>query len=682
MIDELLPQLDQMPPLDLEAATLETLHGLSLAQAQESFWLKARSENMKNTLIARLAIQVSEYYSQTLEFANRTPAIRSEWIHHFTCKKYHFRAAAQYRAAMDCLDKGKYGDEIGHLKDSLEAVNIALVNSKYVSESVLADLKELHTRVKTDLAGAEKDNDMIYLQSVPTSSSLPAITPIDMAKALIPEEVSSPLDYLTKRHIQPLFADIMPYTVYEASNAYSEKLSEYVHKNLISKIETMTVNMHAALQGMNLPGSLEAVEKPMGVPQSLILHSDEIRTKGGVNLLRGTLNDIQKLFRECRHLLEEGKEMLAYEEEEDTMMRNKQGTDRWVREPSRQAGAELWKAEESYRVYLETSESVDRGVREKFHKVEKYLDILCDDPKNLASYIPNSAVVQVDPYLEYNIQELREALLQTRGIEDQRQKYISGLMYTVANTDMLPEIIKAYNEIIQGTQGHTHVDAAKFEPIYTKQVSKLQTESSGWLEQQEAAQKTILKKIEELNEQFLEIKDNDNTTIQRENAIQNLEVAYFKFGEIVRNLDEGRTFYNSLIERLRSFIDQCKEFVYQRRIEGRELENSIEESFSQMRISKQSPVAVPEAPVEKQATSPLPDHDGNNGLPPPPLAAPQARHPALLSRVWQPSDNIKFGSPQSSSSGGSAQPGPGGPGGSSTWQPGYGIKFSGGSAQK
>lgn len=668
--DELLPQMDQPPPLDLDAATIETLQYICLAQAQEAFWVKAKLDNLKNTLVSRLAIQVSEFYAQALDYAGRSTAIRTEWIHHLTCKRYHFKAAAHYRASLDCLDKGKYGEEVGHLRIALEASKTALANSKYVSPSVIADANELNNRVKTDLAGAEKDNDLIYLQSVPTSASLPPIPASSMVKAATPDVFLDPLQFLQNVNSKPLFNDILPYTIYEASNAYSEKINEYVQRNIISKIEELTVNMHASLQQLNLPGSLEAVEKPMGVPQSLLLHSDEIRTKGGVNLLRGTINDIQKLYRESVHLLEEGKQILVYEENEDTMMRNRQGTARWTRAPSKQAGSDLWASLSNFENYLKSSEASDRMVRDKFHKIERYLEIMCEGRHKLETYIPNSTVVNVDPYLEYSIQELREALLKTRGIEYQRQKYINNLMYTVANIGTLPEIISEYQNNIKGKHGH--VDASRFESVYTKHVTALQREHTGWLEEQTQEQEQLLAKITELNQQFLEIRDNDEGSIERENSIQNLEVAYFKFAEIVQNLDEGRKFYNSLMEQLVLFVDQCKEFVYQRRIEGRELESTISDSFSQLSInSGRSTVSSP-TPMAAAATN---EDDGKIEEP---LVAPQARHPAMISRVWNPGNDTSFGGRASASPPNGGEEATGSRGGSfhgRTWKPSDGINF-------
>lgn len=683
ILDELLPHMDQPPPLDLDAATIETLQYICLAQAQETFWVKAKLDNLKNILVSRLAMQVSNLYAQALDHASRSTAIRTEWIHHLMCKRYHFEAAAHYRVSLDCLDKGKYGEEIGHLRIAMDVSKTALANSKYVAPSVISDATELNNRVKTDLAGAEKDNDLIYLQTIPTPASLPAITAVSMVKSEIPEVFLDPVLFLQSSNSKPLFKDILPYTIYEANNAYNEKINEYVQRNLISKIEELTVNMHASLQQLNLPGSLEAVEKPMGVPQSLLLHSDEIRTKGGVNLLRGTINDIQKLYRESVHLLDEGKQILVYEENEDTMMRNRQGTDRWTRAPSKQAGSDLWASLSNFDNYLKSSESSDRMVRDKFHKIERYLEIMCEGRQKLEAYIPNSTVVNVDSYLEYSIQELREALLKTRGIEYQRQKYINNLMYKVANIETLPEIITEYQKNVKGKHGH--VDVSQFESVYKKHVAALQGEYTGWLDQQAKEQEQLLTKITELNRQFLEIRDNEEASIERENAIQNLEVAYFKFAEIVQNLDEGRKFYNSLMEQLVLFVDQCKEFVYQRRIEGRELESSISDSFSQLSMNSGGGLSAIASPVPVSTPD---NHNSDENEEP--LVAPQARHPAMISRVWHPGNDLSFGrhtstSPSSgridgeeeraNNSGGRGHSGVSGNINNRTWKPSDGINF-------
>jgi programmed cell death 6-interacting protein len=151
------------PAEDMDAMTMESLEQLMLAQAQECFWQKAVMDGLKDASIARLAAKVSDFYASGGDFGAKSDAISSEWIHHMNTKHHHFAAAAQYRAARDCLDKRKYGEEVARLRDSVVCVNEGLKEGRWINKIVLGDLQGLKNRVQEDLKRAEKDNDMIYL---------------------------------------------------------------------------------------------------------------------------------------------------------------------------------------------------------------------------------------------------------------------------------------------------------------------------------------------------------------------------------------------------------------------------------------------------------------------------------------------------------------------------------------
>ena len=52
-------------PLSMQLSTIQCLEYLMLAQAQETIWQKAINNNsMKDSVVARLSIQTSEYYSK------------------------------------------------------------------------------------------------------------------------------------------------------------------------------------------------------------------------------------------------------------------------------------------------------------------------------------------------------------------------------------------------------------------------------------------------------------------------------------------------------------------------------------------------------------------------------------------------------------------------------------------
>ena len=239
---DIIPDLRSTPPEDMDAMTLESLEQLMLAQAQECSWSMAIKNGYKDALISKLAAKVSDYYDQAAEFGTRSDIISTEWIHHMTAKHHHFAAAAQYRAACDCLEKRKYGEEVARLKDSVACVNEALKESRWINKTVLGDLNGLKIRVVEDLKRAEKDNDVIYLQPVPAKSELKTLDRAGMAIAKVPTEISDPASSLGDRGVfgQPLFAKLVPYAVHVAASIYAERRDRLVSTTIIDELEAST----------------------------------------------------------------------------------------------------------------------------------------------------------------------------------------------------------------------------------------------------------------------------------------------------------------------------------------------------------------------------------------------------------------------------------------------------------
>ena len=169
IVTNILPELRMSdPPEDMDEHTLNSMKELMLAQSQECFWQKAVTEGFKDTSIAKLATRVSDLYNLAGEAAVQSDAVSSAWIHHMTAKHHHFAAAAQYRAACDCLEKSKFGEEVARLKDAVACVNEGLKEAKGggLSKVVADDLLGLKKKVEEDLKRAERDNDVIYLRKL------------------------------------------------------------------------------------------------------------------------------------------------------------------------------------------------------------------------------------------------------------------------------------------------------------------------------------------------------------------------------------------------------------------------------------------------------------------------------------------------------------------------------------
>ena len=154
-------------------------------------------------------------------------------------------------------------------------------------------------------------------EAVPPKSELKVLDRANMAVARVPPQVATPYEYLgDQAEFGPaLFTKLVPFSVHVALSIYEERRDRLVNTNMIAELETMTDKLHEILSSLNLPGSLQALEKPLGLPPTLAQRADEIRQADAINRLQRGLADIEKLCASDKSVFEEGKALLAAEEQ-------------------------------------------------------------------------------------------------------------------------------------------------------------------------------------------------------------------------------------------------------------------------------------------------------------------------------------------------------------------------------
>ncbi|KAK4237192.1 pH-response regulator protein palA/prr-1 [Achaetomium macrosporum] len=586
MKTEVLPELRMAnPPDDMDEATLECLTQLLLAQSQECFWQKAVMDGYKDASIAKLAARVSDLYNLAGEAAMRSEAISSAWIHHMSAKHHHFAAAAQYRAACDCLEKKRYGEEVARLADAVACVNEGLKECKggYINKAVVDDLQGLQRRVEEDLKRAEKDNDVIYLQIVPPKSELKILERANMAVARVPPQVAKPYDYFGD-HAEfgpALFTKLVPFSVHVAVSIYEERRDRLVNNNIVAELEALTDQLYEVLSSLNLPGSLQALEKPLGLPGTLVQRANEIRQADTINRLQRGLADIEKLCASDRAIFEEGKALLAAEEEEDRNMRLKHGTQRWTRpesrvEPSPNGGARLWNQVAEIDGYFASSTSSDAVVREKFAAVKDTLAVLAGPDRAIMDYIPNSRKTDVPEPLKPAIGRLRTAYNDVLRLESRRRKRVESLKARSRADDVKGDILGEAARL-ERTYPNTPIVPAHFEEFFDKRLDRLYDSELEIVDKERAEQEKAVAGLQRANREFEAQRRSigDRGSHDREKALQRLDNAYYKYKEIVSNVEVGRKFYNDLSRIVEQFRNQARHWVNERRKEARALEDEI-----------------------------------------------------------------------------------------------------------
>lgn len=118
------------------------------------------------------------------------------------------------------------------------------------------------------------------------------------------------------------------------------------------------------------------------------------------------------------------------------------------------------------------------------------------------------------------------------------------------------------------------IEPAQFENLFDEHLERYEEDRVMIAEEQEK-QRELSRKILEANAAFTTAHRGDPSTKEREKALQKLENAYFKYKDIVSNLNSGRKFYNDLAAMVNRFADDCRTFAYQRRVEAGQIETYI-----------------------------------------------------------------------------------------------------------
>ncbi|KIV79254.1 hypothetical protein PV11_06823 [Exophiala sideris] len=576
MRKEVMPDMRSSPPEDMDDITLDSLQSMCLAQAQECFWQITVKKNMSDGTVAKLAAKVSDYYIMAADTGRQSRAVSTEWIHHFQAKHHHFAAAAQYRQSRYCLQNKQYGEEIARLKDSVQCVNEGLQEARWISATVVGDLNGLKTRVQEDLKRAEKDNDVIYLQTVTPKSELRILDRTNMVAPKTPPDVANGISLLGEGQPfgRPLFEKLVPYAVHQAASIYEDRRDRLVNQSIIADLEAMTAKLREVLQSLDLPGSLQALEKPLGLPGSLVSKAEELRQQDALYRIKRSMEDTTKLQTNDLAIYQEGLALLETEKAEDDQSRGKYGTDRWSRPPSTTALAKLYQSAQELRTYLNSAASSDNLVQTKFRENEHILKILTGTDRDLERFVPSSGHVTMTPTIDQAASRLRACLNELSRLETRRRNRISALKEKAKTDDIGPALL-AEAARLEREYPMQKIEPSQFEGLFSRRLENYEPDREALLIEQED-QDQIVARLREANKAFVEARRGDtSTTRERQKALQALETGYAKYKELISNLDTGRKFYNDLAGHVARFRETCKAQVNERRVEASHLEAEL-----------------------------------------------------------------------------------------------------------
>ncbi|KAJ2390113.1 bck1-like resistance to osmotic shock, partial [Coemansia sp. RSA 2603] len=298
------------PSLDLQQETVNVLNGMMMAQAQECALIKSRLEKKKANTLSKLAQQAALMYSNVydnLKAIIDTHQLPRGWLLLTETKLRYYQAMAQYHEAHVDESKNRYGTSIArysladqHAREATKLVG--QFTETFFSTTNLADdlcpesvqgLQEMITHlaanITEELSRANNDNDVIYNEPVPNTSTLPAleaasvVSNFDINKFYASEERSNVVG-------GELFARLIPMSVHESSSLYSEEMAKMLRAEE-DKVNLADGELQDALSFMKMPGSLKRFERPLSLSGQ--------GGRSGVNAILAELAEPSRAVREA-----------------------------------------------------------------------------------------------------------------------------------------------------------------------------------------------------------------------------------------------------------------------------------------------------------------------------------------------------------------------------------------------
>ncbi|XP_063911920.1 programmed cell death 6-interacting protein isoform X2 [Zophobas morio] len=555
--------IQQDPTPDLNPDTLGALSSLMLAQGQEIFVHKAIHDNMKDSIVAKLASQCEDLYGECLKIFQRENLKHiwdKDWIPTIAGKQAALHAVSEFYQSLVCKNSKLIGEEITRLEHSVALFQTA---SQRAGKNFF---QELQHKAQRNLNDAKKDNDFIYHERIPDIKSVDPIGKAQPAKVL-------PLTQPMSQNFKDLFTELVPVAVHQALAAYDVRKTEIVNTE-IGRLRESTTTLNGILASLNLPAAIEVTDGGSALPPSILEKANVVSQLGGINELERMIRELPDALKRNQDILDETDRMLNEEKQADDSLRQ-QFKERWTRTPSEKLTEMFRSNGAKYRQIINNAVEADKVVREKFESHRDGITLLSKSPSELEAAVPQGSSGNVTN--SSSVTMLRQLMEEVETIKAERDVIESELKN--ASFDMKSTFLSALSK-----------DGAITEPaLSVESLGQVYGPLQKQVRESIAKQEGLIERIQQAHSQF--VQERGSTTSGRESKMCQLAAAHDAFRDLLNNLKEGTKFYNDLTQLLVAFQNKVSDYCFARKTEKEELLKDLTQESS-----RQAPLPAPTQP--------------------------------------------------------------------------------------
>ncbi|RWA14931.1 hypothetical protein EKO27_g203 [Xylaria grammica] len=601
------------PSSDLSRDTVKTLISVMLAQAQEVFLEKQVADQKKFGMLAKLSSQAAYLYQQALEGVQdnvNSGIFEKIWLLFTQIKAGLMSANAQYYQALADEDANSYGVAVARLSAAeIQAKEANKLASSFPSSPsptsnlssdtgpILAEITKRNlTTIQDKLKSLIKDNDYIYHQPVPAEAGLVPVPKLPAAKPIPVNELYAGQDI--QRITGPdLFAKIVPFAVTESASLYDEEKAKLVRAET-ERVDSANSEMAASLDYLRLPGALQVLKG--GFDQD-ILPDEDFRTwcddvAGHENPI--SIFDTLGIDKEAIiTALDRCSKQLDMEESVCEKMRSKYEGE-WTQQPSSRLTSTLRGNIRNYREALDEAAKSDGQLYAKFRQNETDIeqmrqaaqlgevDALFQNAvrkvkaKSSSSHSPATEQPNLlDADFEdgslsvaQQINRVEDILKKLNLVKRERNQVLKDLKEKVHNDDISQILILNKKAISAFENELFQSELEKFRP-HQNRLLQANHKQSALMKELTASFNGLLqdKRVRAEQSKYEAIQRQRNSVVNR------YKRAYQEFLDLESGLQSAKNWYGEMKETVESLEKNVETFVNNRRSEGAQLLNQIEQ---------------------------------------------------------------------------------------------------------
>mmetsp|Transcript_2572 Transcript_2572/g.3820 ORF Transcript_2572/g.3820 Transcript_2572/m.3820 type:complete len:822 (-) Transcript_2572:66-2531(-) len=559
--DGISPNISGVMTPDLSPTGLTMAYTIMIAQAQgccfERFLRQKKTPaNKKSGLLAKIAIQASEYFRAAAELASSPDMVHNvekSFSGKLSFQKYVYTAHGEYWQAEEehaiADEKGAgYGGVIARLEAALKSTNMAkqLGKKMNIGPALINPVNSLDAVINNKKSVLVKDNQSIYLEAVPSVGSL---APIKKSVAAHPAAV-------------PKFKSNTEVFVGMLSKREMEALSEYQKEaqtalgDAIDRSSEAENRVKGKLEEVGLPGSIEGDQCEEGISNEMWGKVVRANENGGLEEIRNLIVEKEKLAAMARKMLTNIEFCLQQEQEKDESFRERY-KDSAAEVSNQKYYLDLKKDIAHFVGMLDEAKSADEKIMVHLDKIEikESLQLIGLRREELDSRLPkksSKAAAEANPLIE----ALSSALGKLSAEMERREKLTAELVELKRGDRKFKELLRSGKN-----SGEARIELLRVVQESAAELSAV-VEGLG----------KSLEEVLELEKMFQEAREGEEASKLRDLYMASLNKGISEFHKVHAQLVEGISFYKELGGQIELLQQTSEDTIYTRGLQRREIQ--------------------------------------------------------------------------------------------------------------